>query len=81
MDDFTDIWPEWADLSRRLAYQVEHAHQVAPDVLADMDPHAAKFMVLRYLAVKARLAAEARGEIFPGVFLRDRYSLGGIAPS
>ena len=60
MEDFTDIWPEWLDLSRRLAYQVEHAHQVAPDILRSMDPHAAKFFLLQHLAVKARLAAEAR---------------------
>ena len=71
MDDFTDIWPEWADLSRRLAFQVERAHQVAPDVLSSMDAHSAKFAILRHLAVKARLAAEARGDVFSGVFLRD----------
>jgi len=71
MDDFSDIWPEWCDLSRRLAYQVEFAHQVSPEALERVDPHVAKFMMLRHLAVRQRLAAEARGERFPGVFLRD----------
>ena len=71
MDDFSDIWPQWADLSRRLAYQVEEEHQVSRDALAGLDPHVAKFIVLRHMAVKARLAAEARGERFAGVFLGD----------
>lgn len=71
MDDYSDIWPEWCDLSRRLAYQVEYAHQVSPEALERVDPHVAKFLMLRHLAVHQRLAAEARGERFPGVFLRD----------
>lgn len=38
MDDFSDIWPQWADLSHRFAYQVEQEHAVSRDVLAGLDP-------------------------------------------
>ena len=50
MEDFTDIWPEWANLSGRLAFQVEHEWRVGPDVLTGLDARVAKFLLWLRLA-------------------------------